>query len=169
MKTLTITDANIFIDLFELDLLHLLFQLNLAIHTTKEVLLECDSKQRKKLELFIEEGLLTLHILSDSDWEMMETLEFNRGLSTSDKGILFLAVEQNAMVLTGDNLIRKWCLRNQLEVHGILWVIDQLREFNLLTIIDAIEKLEYLMKINLWLPTKACEELLKKWDSSNES
>jgi len=37
--TIAITDANIFIDLFELDLLSLFFKLDLTIYTTQEVLL----------------------------------------------------------------------------------------------------------------------------------
>lgn len=50
---IAITDANIFIDLFELEILALLFDLDLSIHTTQEVFLECDEEQREQLTSFI--------------------------------------------------------------------------------------------------------------------
>lgn len=163
MKTLVITDANIFIDLFELELTSFLFQLNLSIHTTREVLLECDPKNRKELEVSSKSELLKIHILSDSTWNEMEKLDFNKGLSDPDRSILYVAFEEKGMVLTGDNLVRKWCVRNNLEVHGILWVLNEFVENELINTKTAILKLEYLMKINSWLPSKACKKMLENW------
>lgn len=163
MRTLTITDANIFIDLFELELTSFLFQLNLTVHTTREVLLECDPENLTKLEEYAQNELLKIHILSDLIWEEMETLNFNKGLSDPDRSILYVAFEKKGMVLTGDNLVRKWCVRNNLEVHGILWVLNEFAENELIDFETAILKLEYLMKVNSWLPMKACEELLENW------
>jgi predicted nucleic acid-binding protein len=65
--------------------------------------------------------------------------------------------------LTGDNLVRKWCVRNDLEVHGILWVLNEFVENELINTKTAILKLEYLMKINSWLPSKACKKMLENW------
>ena len=79
--TIAITDANIFIDLFELELLPFLFELDLAIHTTEEVLLECDDHQQGKLKLFMQHKLLTIHVLTDSQLANMKTLNFSKRLS----------------------------------------------------------------------------------------
>lgn len=42
------------------------------------------------------------------------------------------------MVLTGDNLIRKWCIKNNLEVHGILWILEQFTEKELFGLLDTV-------------------------------
>lgn len=68
------------------------------------------------------------------------------------------------MVLTGDKLIRKWCTKNKLKVHGILWLLDEFVEPQLLTHSEANQKLNDLLEINQWLPAKACEQLIEKWN-----
>lgn len=160
---LAVTDANIFIDLHELDLLSLFFQLDLTIYTTKEVLLECDENQRKKLQQFVDKRKLLVRNISDEEVLEIETLHFNKGLSEADKSVLFAAKKLDSMVVSGDNLIRKWCKKNDIEVHGILWVLDEMNRNQLLTFQEAIEKLEFLLQINFWLPTKAANNLLEKW------
>ena len=60
-------------------------------------------------------------------------------------------------------LTRKWCIKNNLEVHGILWILEQFTEKELLSTTEAILKLKALMNINLWLPITACEKLIVKW------
>ncbi len=163
--TITITDANIFIDLAELELFPLFFQLNLTLHTTKEVLLECDPTHQQALKEYAAKKLLTIHILSEEQLEKLEHLKFKKGLSAQDKSILYLAYEQQAMVLTGDNLIRKWCKQQNLEVHGILWILEELVQYKLLEFGEAITHLTNLMQINQWLPQDACQKLLVNWQS----
>ena len=161
--TLAVTDANIFIDLFELKLLSLFFDLDLEIYTTQEVLLECDKIQRERLQLFIKNKKLIVKNISDKEALEMETMTFNKGLSEPDKSVLFVAKNQNGMVVSGDKLIRKWCQKNKIEVHGILWVLDEMNQAQLITSKEAIEKLETLLQLNFWLPTNAANELLEKW------
>jgi len=160
---ITITDANIFIDLGELALFPLFFQLNLTLHTTQEVLQECDPIHQQILKEYAAKKLLTIHILTDQQLEKLKQLKFKKGLSAQDKGILYLAYEQQAMVLTGDNLIRKWCKNQDLEVHGILWILEELVQYRLLEFEKAIEHLTKLMQINQWLPMDACQALLDDW------
>ncbi|MEM6318964.1 MAG: hypothetical protein AAF960_14925 [Bacteroidota bacterium] len=160
---IAVTDANIFIDLYELALLPLLFELNLTIHTTKEVMLECDSAQRDQLSIFIQQKKLHIHTLTDGEVKDLQSLSFSRKLSFSDQTILWLAYQQKSRVLTGDKLIRKWCDKNDLEVHGILWLLDQFTQSELLTITVAIDKLELLMSVNAWLPLELCEKMIEHW------
>lgn len=162
---ITITDANIFIDLGELKLFSLFFQLNLTLHTTQEVLLECDPTHQQILREYATKKLLTIHILTDQQLEKSKQLKFRKGLSEQDKSILYVAYEQQAMVLTGDNLIRKWCEKQDLEVHGILWILEELVQYRLLEFEDAIAHLTNLMEINQWLPIEACHKLLADWES----
>jgi len=62
---ITITDANIFIVLGELALFPIFFQLNLTLHTTQEVLLECDPIHQQILKEYATKKLLTIHILTE--------------------------------------------------------------------------------------------------------
>jgi len=162
--TLTITDANIFIDLFEIELLPLLFDLELTIYTTKEVYLECDEDQQKQLDTFIEKEQIHIYTLTHDEVKELDDLSFSRRLSFSDQTILWLAHKKECMVLTGDQMIRKWCLNQSLEVHGILWVLEQFTDKDLLSPTLAIAKLTALMDINSWLPVDECETLLEKWE-----
>jgi len=161
--TIAVTDANIFIDLFELDLLSLFFKLDLTIYTTQEVLLECDRNQREQLQVFITNQKLVVQSISNEEILEMENMNFNRGLSEPDKSVLFVAKNQNGMVISGDKLIRKWCQKNQIEVHGILWVLDKMNQAQLITSEEAIEKLETLLLFNFWLPINLANDLLEKW------
>ena len=77
---LAVTDANIFIDLYELDLLPLLFELDLTLYTTKEVLLEGDENQRLQLQLFINNRKLTIYTISEIDVLEIERMEKNKEL-----------------------------------------------------------------------------------------
>ena len=144
---IAITAANVFIDLFELELLPLLFELNLAIHTTQEVILECDKTQRIQLSTFVDKKQLHVHTLTDAQVKDLATLSFSRKLSFSDQTMLWLAYQEKSQVLTGDEMIRKWCIKNDLEVHGILWVIDQFIKSDLLAPKDAILKMKLLMSL----------------------
>jgi len=161
--TLAVTDANIFIDLFELKLLGQFFELELNIYSTQEVLLECDKALREELEVFIQKEKLTIQSISDDDVEEMDKMNFNKGLSEPDRSVLFVAKKQKGIVVSGDKLIRKWCKQNQIEVHGILWVLDEMESSNILNPKEAIEKLQSLLQINFWLPTNAANELIEKW------
>lgn len=167
--TLAVIDANIFIDLFDLGLLSLFFLLKLNFHTTKEVLLECRKALRHQLQHFIDQGKLTIQAIADHEVNAMKTMNFNRGLSEPDKSVLFVAHKENGMVVSGDKLVRKWCRQNQLEVHGILWVLDQMEQTKLLSTKEAISKLEALLEINFWLPVDAANELLEKWKSDRKN
>ena len=161
--TLAITDANIFIDLIEIELLSTFFQLDLNICTTKEVILECDENQRAQLQEYIDKQLLTVQIISDEDAIEIQLMNFKKGLSEQDKSILFIAKKKNGMVITGDKLIRKWCKQNNIKVHGILWALEEMNETQLLNIQEAINKLEMLLQINFWLPIDVANKMLEKW------
>ena len=125
-------------------MISLLFDLELVIHTTQEVFLECDEEQRKQLTIFIEKQQLFVHILTEEQVKDLNTLSFSRRLSFSDQTILWLAYKEKNMVLTGDNLIRKWCIKKELEVHGVLWVLEQFTKKDLL---DATQHPNYLIKL----------------------
>ncbi len=67
--------------------------------------------------------------------------------------------------LTNDEKLKKSASEQGLEVHGILWVFDQLILEEEITMPEATKKLKELMEINPWLPRKECYKKIKEWES----
>ena len=67
------------------------------------------------------------------------------------------------LYLPGDNILRKYAESNQIEVHGILWVLDELINEEQISEKIAYLKLTQLMETNSRLPKNECEKRLKKW------
>ena len=162
---IAITDANIFIDLIRLQILHFLFKIELEITTTLEVFEELHAWQQKELQQFIDIGQLTLHIFSVDEWAEMQNLTKTKGLTMEDLTIAFLALQKKAIVLSGDNPLRKYCAQQQLEVRGMLWLLDTFLHFNHLTRSQAKEKLIFLLSYNDRLPANECTQRLHQWSN----
>lgn len=84
-------------------------------------------------------------------------------LSIADCSCLYLAQRLNATLLTGDAALRRIATQNNVGVHGILWVFDEMLAADLLTKHQAYEKLRELMAINPRLPKGECNKRLKSW------
>lgn len=153
-----ITDANIFIDLYELNLLYLFFQLPYKIHTTSFVIEELSDE----CEEVVEQETILIRI-NEADRKGLEQMVWNRGFSFPDKTILYSALIYKMMVFSGEKKMKKWCQSNDIESHGILFIFQQFIDQKLLSKDNASQKLETLMKINQWLPLEICFDLLIKW------
>lgn len=160
---IAVSDANIFIDLLELGVIQHLFDLPLEIHTTDRVMIEMYPEQEEALMVYHANGQFTLHLITDEDTLAITASNYNRGLSDADKSVLYVAEKIEAIVLTGDDLVRKNCHQAKIEIHGILWVLDQFVESNLIDSTEASALLNKLMVQNTWLPTDHCNERLNKW------
>ncbi len=66
-------------------------------------------------------------------------------------------------MLTGDNRLRKLAEMDNLRVGGILFVMDRLVEYNIISAGYAAECLERLKERNKRLPQTEVENRLKKW------
>ena len=143
-----ITDACIFIDLYDLNLTTSFFSLNLEIHTSLDVFNELYEAQKEILEKSaLIEKLLIHNIEPTERWKIMQT-NYPKSLSEMDKTVLFLAEKFNAIVLSSDKAVRNCAKSKAIEYHGILWIFDQLVENNLLNKSEAFEKLSLLIQLN---------------------
>ncbi len=159
---IAITDASIFIDLYELGCLDWLVKLEFEIHTTTLVLNELSQDQLKLVTPIVS----VVQPLSFEDLETLTSLDVPRGLSDTDRSLLWYSRQLSPnpfLLLTSDNLMRKWSLNHQIEVHGIFWLFDQMVENQYLYKKEALELLMQLMRINQWLPAKECELRQKAW------
>jgi hypothetical protein len=153
---LAITDANIFIDLMHLNLLPHFFKLNLECHTTFEVYDQLLDEQALQLDVYINNKQLKLHSSTEQEILEMQKIDFHKGLELADRTVFYHAKRMNSIVLSGDNLLRKFCEKQQLEVRGIIWLFDELLEQGILNANTLAVKLELLLKMNARLPVKEC-------------
>ncbi|MEX1003453.1 MAG: PIN domain-containing protein [Crocinitomicaceae bacterium] len=164
---IAITDANIFIDLFYLELDNCLFEVGCEIYTTRNVMLELEDHHVEELEKHVSENKLNIVELTDSDKLNMSKLRLNRGLSETDISVIAVAERLKAIVVSGDNLVRKTCHINKIEIHGVLWCLDQ---FVIHAQIDkprACDYLKKLMNYNKRLPYEDCKRYIQdKWNGT---
>lgn len=159
---LAITDANIFIDLIHIGFVEHLFKIGFEIHTCAEVLEELNEKQQGILLSFSETGLLTIHTLSEEDQKKL-ALPMPKSLSNTDVTVILLATKIEAVILSGDNVLRKYSEKQEIEVHGVLWLFDQFIEKGLITHGASRKQLEKLIQYNDRLPKDECDQRLKLW------
>lgn len=159
---IAITDSNIFIDLFYLELVDHLFEIGCEIYTTRNVLLELEDHHAGALENHIKSGRLNLETLTTRDQLAMIRLRVHRGLSESDLSVICIAERLKAMVLTGDDLVRKTCHVHKIEIHGVLWCLDQFVIKNRIAKSEACVQLKKLMSYNKRLPLAECEKYITK-------
>lgn len=159
---IAVTDANIFIDLYEIGRLEWFALLALEVHTTSIVLTELNSEQAAA----VREVVMVVRDLTVDEVADLATFDFPRGLSEPDKSMLWYAQQlpgHSLMILSGDSLMRKTCVRYKIEVHGMLWLFDRLVADGHLSSTEAHDLLLELMRSNQWLPLKECDERLRLW------
>ncbi len=164
MSQIAISDANIFIDLLRLGFVSPLFEIGLEVVTSQEVFDELIEEQKEALQPFIAEGKLKVHAFSPAAFVELKTFHINNRLPFSDHSVVFLAEKIAAIVLTGDQLILKACEQRNIEVHGILWLLDRFLEYGFLDKMTAHALLTRLIQFNQWLPREACLKKLREWE-----
>lgn len=163
---IAVNDANIFIDLILVELLKEFFDLDLVFYTTALVVneLDEDEHQRKQLQKYIKKGVLKVENFGvDEIVEIKKEAKLEGNLSIPDVSVYYFASKIKAMILTGDKSLREVGKKRGFEVHGILWVFDQLLASNRIDLKTSIERLTLLMEKNTWLPLNECTARIAKW------
>ena len=77
----------------------------------------------------------------------------------------FCADDLDAVLLTSDNNLRRFAQQKNVEVHGHLWLFDQLVDCGCIQARQAASKLDELDIINprLKLPIDECDKRKRKW------
>ncbi|MBR9920029.1 MAG: PIN domain-containing protein [Bacteroidetes bacterium] len=161
----SVQDANVLIDLWDVGLLAEMFELQIEFHTTDLILAEItiDSNQ-KALQSFIKSNKLIVHSLSAK--ALLELIEFKQDqgkLSLEDCSVWMLAKDRGTILLTGDSLLRKKATTDGIEVHGSIWVLDKMIAHKIITKEAACIGIQKLSQINLRLPAKAIKQRIKIW------
>ncbi|MFM8346775.1 MAG: hypothetical protein ACKOAR_01895 [Bacteroidota bacterium] len=148
--TIAVTDACIFIDLFELNLLDKFLRCGLTIHTTDEVLKELFPHQQSILKDHLRSNVLHVHILDGESQLHLDAAIYPTGLSRPDRSVLFIASTiPRSIVLSGDRKVRSFAGKNGIACHGSIWIIDRLVERHDLTHLEGCVLLQDLLRTNL--------------------
>lgn len=162
---IAVQDANILIDLELSGLLGVWFQLGIETHTTDLIIDQVRTGGHEEILANVASGRLIVHTFSGERIEEAFALtESFPGIDIEDGSIYLLAVELDALLLTGDSPLRKLAALRHVEVHGTLWIFELLLERNVLTRTLASEKLKLLLTMDRYLPRTECEKRLKAWD-----
>lgn len=160
---ITITDTNVFIDLIKSETLDAFFQCPLTFFTSDLVISEIKvPEQLIQLERYVSIGKLQVLELSADELRAAYFLKTECNLKRiTDKSLLLKAIEMQACLLSGDRDLRKEGERAGLEVHGTLWVVQQIWEYQLLPKEKLLEIIDA-FPIHARLPKKALAELRKE-------
>ena len=167
MKRVAVQDANIFIDLESMGVLDLWFLLGYETITSTFVVDELDAGRHTETLSYIESGQVTaMNLELDEFYGLYEELE-DTGVSPTDASVLYIAIQHDAILLTGDKALRYNSEIRDIECHGSLWILTELVENNHLHPLVAAEKLRSVMTLiggkKRFLPKAICEDLISAW------
>jgi predicted nucleic acid-binding protein len=118
-----ISDANIFIDLEDGELLDKLFSLSFTFKTPDILYFEELEEQHSHL---IDSGLLLTELTGESMSYAMYLVAQVSGPSTNDCFALASAKQEGCPLLTGDDALRKLAKREGVVVMGTIWIVEQM-------------------------------------------
>lgn len=123
---LTVSDANVIIDIEDGGLTNSMFSLANTSFCVPDVLFE--QELRKNHSYLLDLGL-NLMTLSGGSVEKVFTLAQKHGkVSRLDLFALQLAREKSALLLTGDRALCKVAAHYQIECHGTIWLVERMVE-----------------------------------------
>ena len=155
-----VADANIWIDLHNADLLDAVFELPVRWRTPDIVLREVQT---------VDHSLLTTLGL---DIRRLPGKELNRIAalnaryprpSTKDLAVLVVADVDNGIIVTGDGPLRAAAEGEDLEVHGILWILDRLVDESVVQPSRAAAALQAIVSAGSRLPDSLVQKRLQQW------
>lgn len=158
---LVVTDTSIWVDLRKSGLVDAFFRLPfyrcVSDFVVEEKTIGIDWK------LLFNKGLQKIQ-LSDEEISHLSSIRQNHmSTSVADLASFFVAKKNNGILLTGDDSLRKYSGKI-LEVHGFLWIMDNLVKERILNPSDAISILENLRLDPLvWLPAYECKQQIIEW------
>lgn len=158
-----VTDANIWIDVHNADLIDAVFALPFTWRTP-DIVLRNEVRtvdQALLVELGLEERTL-------AGPELNRILELNAlypNPSPRDLAILVVADVDGGIVVTGDGPLRSAAEAEGQTVHGVLWVLDQLVADDIITSARALTALNAMIDQGSRLPAIPVQKRRRKWQT----
>ena len=160
---LHINDANILMDIVKLNLTASFLALEFELYTTDFVFAEMEPEQQEQL---LSDTLIKIGANQEDMTAIFELSEQNTGLSYEDCSTWYFAQKMDGILVTGDGKLRTKARASGVEVRGMIYIIEQIKQQGLLPTVDCIEKLRLLRELNDRLPMNEIENRIQTW--SNE-
>lgn len=167
MRKVALQDANILIDLLRLNLLDSCLSLPYTFCTTSLIFDELFIQQQEAIRShIIAKKFEIFNLTEDEVVEILLESNENKRLSEQDWSAIYCARKYSAILITGDNLLRKLAHSKSLPVHGILWLLDEMVNEKILIGETAISLMNQLITFNSRLPINECNNCKVKWSQS---
>lgn len=165
MQVIAIQDANIIIDLVNIDLFSSCLQLPYQFITTDLIFYsELYEAQVAFIDPHIQTGKFTLIKIPPEDLaEIKAASKEDIRLSEQDWSAFYYAQKLNGLLMTGDKRLKELAAKKNVPACGILWILDELLMQSVIDHAKAIAYLNGLVQKNKWLPVDECEKRLKGW------
>ena len=165
MTRVALNDTNILIDFYEIGLLGALMEIDLEMNTTDFVVAEIMLRNQEKwIEDLIRQQKLLVNGFSGRELpKVMEKENNNPGLSLTDCSAWYWAEKNGGILLTGDAKLRRAAASSGVEVHGSLWLLDEMLRQEVLTKSQACKAIKKLQQKNRRLPKKEMNLREKDW------
>jgi hypothetical protein len=155
-----ISDTNIWIDFNRAGLLDKLFALPFTFVSTDFVVNELSHPAPNGL---VQRGLV-VQGLNDAQVEsLFGLMTAHSNSSLADVSCYLVAKTQGRPLLTGDGPLRKRAIKDGLQVHGALWLLDELIANAVILPTRAADALQTMLAEGARLPTHECELRMANW------
>lgn len=126
-----------------------------------------DADQRRIFDELVARGEISVDgFTADEVIEIVEEHSSVSGnLSIPDCSVCYFARKHNVPMLTGDRRLRRYAEEQSIEVHGILFIFDELVRHDIISTSMAADRLEELFAINARLPKAEIRERINRWKS----
>jgi len=156
-----VTDTNVWIDLDDAGLTDLIFRLPLNLQAPDVIVAELE---RPDGAVLVERGLQVRELTGSQVLEVARLARQYLRPSRSDLFALVLAKSEGATLLTGDRHLRSAAESEGVNVHGTLWLVDEMVEARLLEQREAAARLLRMVQAGRRLPTEEVKRRLKIWE-----
>jgi hypothetical protein len=153
-RRILISDTNLWIDLHRAGLTTLVYGLQFQFVATDFVINELNLPDGKELQAM---GLEAVPLEGPEILELFELRQTLGNSSLADVSCFYLAKAKGWTLVTGDGSVRAAACDADLEVHGVLWVPDQVHDAGLATGAALAVALEKMLKNKARLPKDECQ------------
>ena len=157
-----ISDTNIWIDLRNAGLLDAMFDLPLTLCCTDFVLSELKDFDHQHL---LARGLVVETLDELATAALFPLMQAHNNSSLADLSCYQLAQQTGHALLTGDGRLRKQAKADGLQVHGALWLLDQMVMHQIIEPKNAATSLQSMLDSGARLPEADCQKRLTLWNA----
>jgi|694.fasta_scaffold00740_49 rRNA-processing protein FCF1 len=159
---LHINDANILMDIVKLDLVEAFLALGFELYTTDFVFAEMELEQQVLLQ---SEVLIKIAADENEMNDIFTMTEQHTGLSFEDCSAWYFAQKLDGILVTGDGKLRTKARASGIDVRGMIYIIEQIKEQQLLPVELCVAKLKLLKELNDRLPIDEIDNRIQSWEN----